>query len=276
MENSGGSVVFGAMSVLLTAAGLVAIYFLYDFLYSGSSSNMTVLVPNRHTATEMVKDPAKVPPIFEGGEYSFSTWVYISSYMRNQNKVKHIFQLKGDHFSTLLVGLGGSRNSVVVRVHTADVADNFQGAPNKPTEGFYTTTTVAETPDLGGEQVEALFAAMADTTSSSSDVQPMCDLAEIDLQRWVHLAVVISGRTIDVYLDGKLARSCVANSYFKADPTGVKAVICDKGGFDGYITGLSVANYSMNPGEIYRTYISGPEGTTNNALKWFGSLFTGA
>ncbi len=264
------------MTVILTVAGLVAIYFLYDFLYSGSSSNLTVLVPNRHTATEAVTNPPKVPPIFEGGEYSFSTWLYISSYMRNKNKVKHIFQLKGTNFSTLLVGLGGAHNSVVVRVHTA--ADSFQDLPNNNAEGFQTSasTTVAETPDLRSANVNALLDTVVVAAPSSSDVQPMCDLAEIDMQRWVHLAVVISGRTIDVYLDGKLARSCVANSYFKADPTGVNAVICDKGGFDGYIAKLSVANYAMNPGEIYRTYISGPEGTSNNAIKWFGSLFTGA
>jgi hypothetical protein len=40
------------------------------------------------------------------------------------------------------------------------------------------------------------------------DVQPGCDI-EIDLQRWTQVTVVINGRTCDVYMDGKLARSCV-------------------------------------------------------------------
>jgi hypothetical protein len=275
MENSGGSG-FGLMTVILTVAGLVAIYFLYDFLYSGSSSNMTVLVPNRYMATELVKNVGKVPPIFEGGDYSFSTWVYINSYHRNQNTMKHLFELRGQHFSTLLIGLGAGRNSLVVRAHTKDVNEDFQGAEKLPIREGFAADTVVETTELGKSQVDSLFQPIAGEAPSASDVQPQCDLAEIDLQRWVHVAVVMSGRTIDVYLDGKLARSCVTKSYFKVDPTGVNPVICDKGGFDGYITKLGVANYAMNPGEIYRNYIAGPEGTSNNALKWFGSLFTGA
>jgi len=272
--NSGGG--FGLMTIILTIAGLTAIYFLYTFLYSAPTSKMTVLVPNQHNATEHVKEPPKIPPIFEGGDYSFSTWIYISSYNRNQHTVKHIFELQGQFFSTLVVGLGGGRNSVVVRAHTKDLelggsTEGFQAQNSAPMGTPNTDAT-----ELGKKDIENLFKPMAGAAASASDVQPICDLAEIDLQRWVHLAVVMSGRTIDVYLDGKLARSCIAKSYFKVDPMGVSPVILDKGGFDGYISNLAVANYAMNPGEIYRTYISGPQGSSNDVFKWIGSLFTGA
>merc|ERR1712070_804360 len=35
-----------------------------------------------------------------------------------------------------------------------------------------------------------------------------CDIINIPLQRWVHLALVMHNKTLDVYLNGKLARSC--------------------------------------------------------------------
>lgn len=268
---------FGLMTVILVLAGLTAIYFLYDYLYSAPSSNLTVLVPKQHSATEMIKDPAKIPIPFEGGDYSFSTWIYISSYNRNRNMVKHIFELKGEFFSTLVVGLGGVRNSVVVRVHTKDLdGAAVSGTAPVTNNGMPVATPPLDYGELDKQRLDNLFRPMADQATNTSDTQPQCDLAEIDMQRWVHLAVVMSGRTIDVYLDGKLARSCVAHSYFKVDPTGVKPVICDRGGFDGYIANLAVANYAFNPGEVYRMYVSGPGGASNDVFKWIGSLFTGA
>jgi hypothetical protein len=91
------------------------------------------------------------------------------------------------------------------------------------------------------------------------------------------LTVVLTGRTIDVYLDGKLSRSCMSQSFYKVDPTGVKPVLADRGGFDGYIGNTSVANYAMNPDEIYRTYLSGPEGAASmDFIGWFISLFKGS
>jgi hypothetical protein len=242
---------------------------------------LTTLVDKQRSASEPVKELPTIPTPFEGGDYSFSTWIYISSFNKNHNTPKHIFELHGTHFSTLVVGLGGMRNSVLVRTHTANLggaaAEGFQAAPMAPAAPAAPTANLSvSNGDLRRKNVESMFMPMVSETASSSDIPPQCDLAEIDLQRWVHLAVVMSGRTTDVYLDGKLARSCVAHSYFKVDPTGVKPVLCDKGGFDGYIAGTTVANYSLNPGEIYRMYISGPGGASNDVFKWIGSLFTGA
>jgi hypothetical protein len=276
--NNAGKQGFGIMTLLLVIAGMVAIYFLYDYLYSAPSSNLVVLVPKQHAASEAVKDLPKVPTPFEGGDYSFSTWVYINSFNRNMNTPKHIFELKGDFFSTLLVGLGGARNTVIVRAHTKDLegAMSEGTAPAQSGGGSPMAGPSSDVAELSQKIVDDMFKPMAGAAAAADGVQPQCDLAEIDLQRWVHLAVVMSGRTMDVYLDGKLARSCVSKSYFKVDPMGVKPVVCDRGGFDGYISNLAVANYAMNPGEIYRTYISGPQGASNDVFKWIGSLFTGA
>jgi hypothetical protein len=77
-------------------------------------------------------------------------------------------------------------------------------------------------------------------------------------------------------MDGKLVRSCQTKSFYKVDPSGVKPVLCSRGGFDGYISNAAVANYAMNPDQIYRTYLAGPEGGTLNIFSWLGGLFTGS
>jgi hypothetical protein len=107
---------------------------------------------------------------------------------------------------------------------------------------------------------------------------PLLILMKRGIKRnWTMVTVIISGKIIDIYVDGKLTRSCATPSYFKVDPTkDVNIKICERGGFDGYIGNTSVANYSMNPDEIYRTYLSGPSGVSLDLFSWLASILKGA
>jgi hypothetical protein len=50
-----------------------------------------------------------------------------------------------------------------------------------------------------------------------------------------------------------------------------------RGGFDGYTGTTSVANYAMNPDEIYRAYLSGPDGASSfDIVSWFVSILKGS
>jgi hypothetical protein len=121
-----------------------------------------------------------------------------------------------------------------------------------------------------------MFGVMA-SDDSLLTAPPVCDIPEIDLQRWTMVTVVLSGKKVDVYIDGKLTRSCSTPSYFKVDPTiGLKVNVADRGGFDGYIGNTIVGSYSMNPEEIYKTYLSGPNGVSLDPLSWIASIFSGA
>lgn len=272
--------------VVVALAG-IALYYLYRFLYSAAGSQATILVKGKRGADTPPEKLPALPSPYEGGEYTFSTWIYVNSFSKNMNRRKHIFEIQGKNFSTLIVALGAFKNTLVVRTHSQDLilGEGFQGtaipASHRRVEEFQGTNTTSATDatrkdgTLAAKDRAAFFAAMA-MDDSLLTTPATCDLPEIDLQRWVMVTVVLSGRTIDVYLDGKLARSCVTGSYYKVDPTGVKALVTEEGGFDGYISNLEVANYAMNPDEIYRTYLSGPEGVSLNPITWLASLFQGS
>lgn len=118
---------------------------------------------------------------------------------------------------------------------------------------------------------------MASDDSILTGTPTQCDIPQIDMQRWTMVTVVLSGKTIDVYIDGKLSRSCVTPSYFKVDPTGNLTLdILGRGGFDGYLGNTTVGAYSMSPDEIYRTYLSGPNGPSMDIFSWIASIFLGA
>lgn len=288
---------FGILNIIFILLGIAAIYYLYRFLYTSTNSTATTIIGGQQSASMPPSSIPKPPPPFEGGEYSVSTWIYINSFNKNRNTRKHILELQGEYFSTLLVALGAFKNTVTIRTHSDDIIDGFQDGSDEEeydvplsdtgSGDIMTTRRNGNTPDstappnanptgdLSADSVEALFAPIAMDDDLLKTPLP-CDLKEIDLQRWTMLTVVLSGRTIDVYIDGKLQRSCVGESYYKVDPTGVTMNLLDRGGFDGYIGHTVAGAYGMNPDEIYRMYLSGPNGTSMDVISWFVSLFKGA
>jgi hypothetical protein len=100
----------------------------------------------------------------------------------------------------------------------------------------------------------------------------MCDLPEIELQRWVCITVAVNGKTVDVYYDGKLARSCVLPTFYKVDASGYSAKLLGYGGFGGQISRTTMYDVALNPEQVYKIYMAGPEPITSIG-DWFSSFF---
>jgi hypothetical protein len=105
----------------------------------------------------------------------------------------------------------------------------------------------------------ALFDSQVIVPSADCHPQPLCDLPEFNLQRWTLVTVILSGKVTDVYLDGKLARSCINPSYYKVDTVGVTPNILQNKTFDGKIANLSLYTVALNPAQVYQIYSDGPK-----------------
>lgn len=82
---------------------------------------------------------------------------------------------------------------------------------------------------------------------------------DIDVQRWMNITVSINGRIMDVYLDGKLARSCIMPNIQKtSNLTQLIQLFPTADLYTGYISGLQVSNYAVTPDVIYGRYQAGP------------------
>jgi hypothetical protein len=276
-----------AISILITAvlilAGFVALYYLYKFVYGTLAISATPISTGQKAAMTAPTNLPAAPAIYEGGDYSVSMWIYVNSYNVNRNSRKHLFELVGDTFSTLLIGLGAFKNSLLVRTHSRDLGSSTytstDACGNKVTTSKPAGTQTPASEEamrqdgsLTKQDLSTFFQPLA-VDDSIIDSSPMCDLPEIDMQRWVLVTVVLSGRIVDVYLDGKLSRSCITRSYFKVDPTGVKIKMLQNGGFDGQIGNTMAYNYALTPSDVYRIYQNGPTGTSTDVMNWFVSLF---
>jgi len=253
-----GGLTQSIMSIAVVIIGIVFLYYVYKYFFEEqgkiSQAILTTAIPANPATSPKTYE---ILPVYEGGEYSITFWTYITAYKDTVGKAKHVLELApnsttGNPLSTLVVGLGPYNNKLMVRVNT-----NSSG-----------TETLTRT------KVNSIFQpTQVPSGQLLNDTMPMCDLPEVELQRWVCFGIVLNGRTVDVYLDGKLARSCVLPSFYTVNATGVNMKILQYGGFDGFLSNLYVHSVALNPEQMYRIYMNGPADiAATGFLGWLGGL----
>jgi hypothetical protein len=242
--------------VIFIIVVLVALYYLYQFLFASSDMLGQIVLQNivsaspgsAYTAT-VGNTTGTIPAPLSGGEYTVNTWVYVNDYSVNRGQNKNILTIAGTSFATLTIFLGPYKNTLSVRVKTDD----------------------ANSGELSTSGLTTLYSTLQ-SGSSLLDISKPCDINGIDLQKWVQVTVVLNNKTCDVYMDGKLARSCILPSFFRVDKSNTMMSICDYKGFGGFVSNTSAYNYALNPEQVWRLFMSGP-GPQYSLLEYISALF---
>lgn len=284
------------VSVIVIILVLVGLYYLYQFLYGTPSSQATVSIlsaPTSATATSTLNGvdvvaSSSLKGIVDGGAYTASMWVYVNSTVgvnRQTSPLVHLFDISNKGVAAvaaasgvaavtgapagdtmLFIGLNPRNGALIVRQSTAD--DSYR--IDNTLSGLTNTTTNFKYP------LSALVANYNSGDSYTKDDR--CDIVNgIEYQRWVLIAVVANGRTLDVYIDGKLARSCVYKSnYALNSATGAATAYVgsgNAGGFKGFFSNINYSNYAFTPDAIWSVYQAGP-GTPASFSSFFNNLFS--
>ena len=90
------------------------------------------------------------------------------------------------------------------------------------------------------------------------------NINNIPIQKWLNIIVIVNGRNIDIFLNGKLYIS----KFLKTLPLirKGKAILCPNGGFDGYIGHSKYINYAIGKDKIIKIFNKG-----SKCKKWFKS-----
>lgn len=180
--------------------------------------------------------------------YSFSLWVYVSDWNVNYGKQKNILAISSDNpiVGTQYVfqlSLDATRNDLNIQVDYDD--------------GFNPSTT-----DSSGNP---------DPNAQSS----FCKVSNFPIQSWVNVSVSVYNRAVDVYIDGKLVKTCPLPNV--ASPIGAGSIIYIGGtnpsgsipGFDGYIASVIYNPDVISPQDAWNIYARG----YSNTGFGFGNLF---
>jgi hypothetical protein len=231
---------------LLFFFGLIGLYYLYQYIFGAQTGvSYPLLTANQSaiidSSAPIILDSSKIPTVFEGGEFTISTWIYVNNWTYHMNMNKAILIIGGPNFDTVRVYLGATKPTIKIRFHTKEAG-----------------TAIAAGADALPKATRATTFTTAQTDSGLLDVSTISDLPEVDLQRWVNLTIAVNGKTVDSYLDGKLTRSSVLPATFKVDSGGYSAILLPYGGFGGQISTTNMYDAALNPEAIYKNYMLGP------------------
>lgn len=93
-----------------------------------------------------------------------------------------------------------------------------------------------------------------------------CGISNVPIQRWCNFFMSVYGRTLDLYLDGKLVRTCVLPGVAKIDSS-APIYITPMGGFSGWTSRFQYWADSSNPQKAWDIYKAGYGGSL------LGSMF---
>jgi hypothetical protein len=92
--------------------------------------------------------------------------------------------------------------------------------------------------------------------SSSPSMVHTCSVANVPIQKWTNLLISAYGRTLDVYLDGKLVRTCVLPGVAKIDAI-APVYITPNGGFSGWTSRFQYWADATDPQTAWNVYRKG-------------------
>lgn len=92
--------------------------------------------------------------------------------------------------------------------------------------------------------------------SESNTVYFECGVSNIPIQKWVNIIVSFYGKTVDIYINGKLVKTCVlVNNPVVKLGTGVN--LTSDGGFAGFTSKFNYISESMTPQNAWTIYQKG-------------------
>jgi hypothetical protein len=222
-----------ALSILITIVVIVLIIMLlrYYFLDPYTLQNVkSGMVSSTIAANSLASNSPGVP----SSNFAYSVWFYVNDWNYRYGEPKVIFGRMGSKSGPNEGSIQGvSGLDPCPAVVLGEVENNisvslgcYPGQNEKP------------------------------TTPGGNTVVHTCSVANIPIQKWVNLIVSVYGRTMDLYIDGKLVRTCllpgVANVNNNAD-----IYVTPNGGFNGWTAKLQYYPNSLNPQEVWNIYSQG-------------------
>ena len=241
------------VGILLLLLVIVLIYFLIRYMISGNGI-LTSIVPGNTMSSIAPTSLATGGAGASSSNYTYSVWFYINDWNYRYGEPKILFGRMGNSSSSTNSSSGISGIS------------GMQPCPLISLGAIENNLTISTScfPGSAGSQVSA-----DDITPTTGNyIIHNCSIHNVPIQTWTNLLISTYGRTLDVYLNGKLVKTCLLPGVPSVN-TNSSLYITPNGGFNGFTSKLQYFPHSSNPQDAWNIYVQGYN--TN----WFSNLFGG-
>ena len=222
-----------ALSIVITIVVIVLILMLLRYLFIDPYTLQSVQngqTTSTINATSLASNGSNVP----SSNFCYSVWFYINDWNYRYGEPKVVFGRMGsssNQGSGSVQGVNGLDPcpSVVLGAVENNISVSL---------GCY--------PGIDQEP----------TTPGGSTVVHTCNVANIPIQKWVNLILSVYGRTMDIYIDGKLVRTCLLPGVASVN-NNANIYVTPAGGFNGWTAKLQYFPNSINPQQAWNIYSQG-------------------
>jgi hypothetical protein len=233
-SSSMGKVIFIIILVLFIA---FIIYIIYVAVTASkqAAANSPVIV-NDVLDAYIARPAFTLPQVTQGMNQTFSTWIYVKDWNYKFGQYKNILWKGNPNLTSTTSG-----NPLISNIHCPSI----WLYPLTNSLKVVTSTSVPE-------QVES------------------CDIQNIPLMSWVHIVYVLNNRTVDIYMNGKLERSCALRGIptITNDPVYITSG-SPQPGYYGKIGKTQYFTKALLPNDVANLYQKGPLGTSQYQVQFF-------
>jgi hypothetical protein len=221
------------LSIVITIFIIVLIVITWKYVLSDPFTLQSIQngqTASTIAASSLATNGTNVP----SSNFAYSIWFYINDWNYRYGKIKTIFGRMGAKSASgsgsvpgingidpcPAVTLGAVENNITVSLGC------YPGINQKP------------------------------TTSGGNTIVHSCSVTNVPIQKWVNLAVSVYGRSMDIYIDGKLVKTCLLPGVAAVN-NNANVYVTPNGGFDGWTSKFQYFPNSINPQEAWNIYTNG-------------------
>lgn len=221
------------LTIVITVVIIVLIFMLMKYVFSDPYTLQNIQsgqTSSTISATSLATNGSDVP----SSNFAYSVWFYINDWNYRYGEPKVIFGRMGANSGST----GGSIPGV----------SGIDPCPAVVLGAIENNISVSLGCYPGADQEP--------TTTGGKTVVHTCTVANVPIQKWVNLVLSVYGRTMDLYIDGKLVRTCLLPGVASVN-NNANIYVTPAGGFDGWTSKLQYYPNSLNPQDVWNIYTQG-------------------
>jgi hypothetical protein len=203
-------------TILIVLAILIVLYLIINFFFT-KSTTLTNMMSGRDM---QVVEASTLPNNNNTSNYTYSTWFYVDDWNYRFGEPKVLLERRDAD--------GSPSPSIVFSPMENDITISVTCYPQSNSTGAV----------------------------GNNGVVHKCSIRNFPLQSWVNLLISMYGRTLDVYVDGKLVRTCVLPGVAKINNKS-NIIVTPQGGFSGYTANFQYWDVASNPQQAFDIYRAG-------------------
>jgi hypothetical protein len=222
-----------ALSIVITIVVIVLLFMFLRYMLTDPYTLQTLqngMTSSTISATSLATNGSNVP----SSNFAYSIWFYINDWNYRYGEPKVIFGRMGSQSPS---GTGS--------VQGVNGLDPCPAVVLDPVENNL-SISLGCYPGVNQEP----------TTPGGNTVVHTCSVANVPVQKWVNLTISVYGRSMDVYLDGKLVRTCLLPGVASINNNS-NVYVTPSGGFNGWTAKFQYYPSPLNPQEAWNIYSQG-------------------